>query len=87
MGGGVSSHGRRSIVSWEEEYRLMGGGVSSHGRRSIVSWEEEYRLMGGGVSYHGRSGASKEKCQRSLGEEDYRGVLERRSLRGRLSVV
>ena len=48
MGGGVSSQGRRSIVSWEEEYRLKGGGLashgmrrSSHGRRTSVSWDEE----------------------------------------------
>ena len=44
MGGGVSSHGMRSIVSWYQCH--MRGGVSSQGRRTSVSWEEEYRLMG-----------------------------------------
>ena len=41
MGGGVLSHGMRSIVSWKEEYRLMGGGPASHERRSIISREED----------------------------------------------
>ena len=38
----------RSIVSWDEEYRLKVGVPMSHGRRSIVSREDDKRLMGGG---------------------------------------
>ena len=88
MGGGPASHGRRTIFSWEEDYLLMGGGPASHGRRSIVSREEDRRLKGGGPASHWKGClkcpkesvfVSKEKCQRSLGEEElenyFNGVM------------
>ena len=70
MGGGVSSHGMRSIVSRWEYQCHMGEGVSSQGR-SIVSWDEEYRLKVGVPMSHGRrSIVSWEEKYRLMGKDE-----------------
>ena len=88
MGGGLASHetyGRKTSISWEEDQSLMGG-VLSDGR--VVSWVVPQRVcLKGEVSKKSWRGGvgevifvSKEKCQRSLGEEELENYVNGRSV-------